>query len=132
MLDEYFNPPPSIVSLVQVAPTPRVVDIADSLVSTSIDQDVPSSSIPSTQEQEQSLILSQGVEESPKTPYFHDDPLHEDLTSQGSSSNARPSHTPFELLVESKNYKEAMLEPTWIDAMQQKIHEFEALSKYGN
>ncbi|GJR83811.1 hypothetical protein Tco_0154596 [Tanacetum coccineum] len=43
-----------------------------------------------------------GVEESPKTPHFHDDPLHEtlheDSTSQGSSSNVRPSHTPFKLL----------------------------------
>nr|GEW77285.1 retrovirus-related Pol polyprotein from transposon TNT 1-94 [Tanacetum cinerariifolium] len=82
--------------------TPRAVDIADSYVSTLIDQDSPSSSIPSTQEQEQSLIISKGVEESPKTPHFHDDPLHEtlyeDSTSQGSSSNMRPSHTPFELL----------------------------------
>ncbi|GJT08059.1 retrovirus-related pol polyprotein from transposon TNT 1-94 [Tanacetum coccineum] len=43
------------------------------------------------------------VKESPKTPHFHDDPLHETLheesTSQGLSSNVRPSHTPFELLV---------------------------------
>ncbi|GJR12442.1 retrovirus-related pol polyprotein from transposon TNT 1-94 [Tanacetum coccineum] len=43
-----------------------------------------------------------GVEESPKTSLFHDDPLyeplHEDSTSQGSSSNVRPSHTPFELI----------------------------------
>nr|GEV18543.1 retrovirus-related Pol polyprotein from transposon TNT 1-94 [Tanacetum cinerariifolium] len=40
--------------------------------------------------------------ESPKTPHFHDDPLHEslheDLTSQGSSSNVRPIHTLFKSL----------------------------------
>nr|GEU37975.1 integrase, catalytic region, zinc finger, CCHC-type, peptidase aspartic, catalytic [Tanacetum cinerariifolium] len=29
--------------------------------------------------------------------------------------------------VEPKNYKEAMLEPSWIDAMQEEIHEFERL-----
>ncbi|GKB67843.1 retrovirus-related pol polyprotein from transposon TNT 1-94 [Tanacetum coccineum] len=85
-----------------VADAPRAAEIADSLVSTSIDQDAPSSSIPSTQDQEHSLIISQGVEESPKTPLFHDDPLHkflhEDSTSQGSSSNVRPSHTLFELI----------------------------------
>ncbi|GKC86354.1 hypothetical protein Tco_1142071 [Tanacetum coccineum] len=52
-----------------------VVDLADSPVSTSIDQDAPSSSIPSTQENEQSLIISKGVEESLKTPHFNDDPL---------------------------------------------------------
>ncbi|GJZ08295.1 hypothetical protein Tco_0542578 [Tanacetum coccineum] len=67
--DEYFHPPPSAISLVQVADTPRAVDLADSLVSTSIDQDATSTSIPSTQEQEQSPIISQGVEESPKIPH---------------------------------------------------------------
>nr|GEY93485.1 retrovirus-related Pol polyprotein from transposon TNT 1-94 [Tanacetum cinerariifolium] len=51
----------------------------------------PSTSIPSTQEQEHSPNISQGFNESPRTPIFHDDPLHESLhedsTSQGSSSN---------------------------------------------
>ncbi|GKC28259.1 retrovirus-related pol polyprotein from transposon TNT 1-94 [Tanacetum coccineum] len=65
-------------------------------------QHAPSTSIPSTQDQENSLIISQGFEESPKTPHFHDDPLHESLyedsTSQGSSSNVRPIHTLFESL----------------------------------
>ncbi|GJW02366.1 retrovirus-related pol polyprotein from transposon TNT 1-94 [Tanacetum coccineum] len=81
---------------------PKAVDTTDSHVSTLIDQDAPSTSILSTQEQEHSPIISQGVEESPKTPQFHDDPLyeslHEDSTSQGSSSNVRPSHTPYELI----------------------------------
>ncbi|GKC21100.1 retrovirus-related pol polyprotein from transposon TNT 1-94 [Tanacetum coccineum] len=102
LFDEYFNPPTISISTVQVAAAPRAIEIADSLVSTSIDQDAPSSSIPLTQDQEHSLIISQRVEESPKTPLFHDDPLyeplHEDSTSQGSSSNVRPSHTPFELI----------------------------------
>ncbi|GJW80911.1 retrovirus-related pol polyprotein from transposon TNT 1-94 [Tanacetum coccineum] len=46
--------------------------------------------------------FSKGVEESPKKPHFHNDPLHESLhkdsTSQGSSSNVIPSHTQVELL----------------------------------
>ncbi|GKF73099.1 hypothetical protein Tco_0219431, partial [Tanacetum coccineum] len=41
-------------------------------------------------------------EDSPKTPHFHDDHLHESLhkdpNSQESSSNVRPIHTPFESL----------------------------------
>ncbi|GJZ55643.1 hypothetical protein Tco_0610836 [Tanacetum coccineum] len=86
----------------QVAAAPRAVVLADSPMLTSIDQDAPSTSIPSTQEQEHSPIISQGFEESPKTPLFHDDPLHESLhedsTYQGSSSNVRPAHTPFEHL----------------------------------
>nr|GEU33234.1 hypothetical protein [Tanacetum cinerariifolium] len=93
MFDEYFTPPAIVVPLIQEAVAPRAVDLADSLVSTSIDQDAPSSSTISTQEQEQSLNISQGFEESPKIPTFRDDPLpeslNEDSTSQGSSSNVR-------------------------------------------
>ncbi|GKG04709.1 retrovirus-related pol polyprotein from transposon TNT 1-94, partial [Tanacetum coccineum] len=89
-------------------------------------------------------------------------------TSHGSSSNVRPSHTPFEHLgrwtkyhlienvigdpshsvsmrnqiqtnamwcyfdafltsVEPKNFKQSMTKPSWIDAMQEEIHEFERL-----
>nr|GFB30481.1 integrase, catalytic region, zinc finger, CCHC-type, peptidase aspartic, catalytic [Tanacetum cinerariifolium] len=102
MFDEYFNPLAIFVSLVPIVVAPRAVNLADSHVSMSIDQDDPSTSIPSSQEQEHSLIISQGFEESPKMPHFHDDPLHESLhkdsTSQGSSSNVRPIYTPFESL----------------------------------
>ncbi|GKC58279.1 hypothetical protein Tco_1085877 [Tanacetum coccineum] len=102
MFDEYFNPPSIAISLVQEADSPRAVVLTDSLVSTSIDQDAPSISIPSTQEKEHSLIISQGFEESPKTPIFRNDALHESLhedsTSQGSSSNMRQTHTLFEHL----------------------------------
>ncbi|GKB76616.1 retrovirus-related pol polyprotein from transposon TNT 1-94 [Tanacetum coccineum] len=102
MFDEYFNPPTIAASPVPVANAPRVVDLADLPVSTSIDQDAPSTSISSTQEQEHSALISQGFEESPKTLHFHDDQrhesLHEDSTSQGLSSNVRPIHTLFESL----------------------------------
>ncbi|GJS90229.1 retrovirus-related pol polyprotein from transposon TNT 1-94 [Tanacetum coccineum] len=64
LFDEYFNPPTIVVSTVLVVAAPRAVEIADSPVSTSIDQDAPSSSIPSTQDQEHSPIISHGVEES--------------------------------------------------------------------
>nr|GEY17809.1 integrase, catalytic region, zinc finger, CCHC-type, peptidase aspartic, catalytic [Tanacetum cinerariifolium] len=102
MFDEYFNPPTIAVSLVLVANAPIAIDLANLPISTSIDQASPSKSIPSSQEQENSLIISQGFEESPKMRHFHDDPLHEslykDLTSQGSSSNVRPIYTLFESL----------------------------------
>ncbi|GJW38464.1 retrovirus-related pol polyprotein from transposon TNT 1-94 [Tanacetum coccineum] len=103
MFDEYFTPSSIAISPVQEAASPRAVVLADSLVSTSIDQDAPSSSTLSTQEQEQSLNISQGFEESTKTLIFRDDPLnespHEESTPQGSSSNVRQNHTPFEHLV---------------------------------
>ncbi|GJR96551.1 hypothetical protein Tco_0268725 [Tanacetum coccineum] len=157
---------------VQEVAAPRAEVLADSPVSTSIDQDAPSTSIPSSQEQEHSPNISQGFEESLKTPTFHDDPLneypHEDSTSQGSSSNVRQLRTPLEhlgrwtkdhpianmiddpsrsisirkqlktdvmwcyfdaflTLVEPNNFKQAMTEPSWIDVMQEEIHEFERL-----
>ncbi|GJR45798.1 retrovirus-related pol polyprotein from transposon TNT 1-94 [Tanacetum coccineum] len=153
MFDEYFTPPSITVSPVQEAVAPRAVDLADSPVSTSIDQDAPSL-------------------KSPKTPIFRDDPLnespHEELTPQGLSSNVRQTHTPFEhlgkwtkdhpianvigdpshsnstrkqlqtnamwcffdaflTLVEPKNFKQAMTKLLWIDAMQEEIHEFKRL-----
>ncbi|GJZ76396.1 retrovirus-related pol polyprotein from transposon TNT 1-94 [Tanacetum coccineum] len=127
MFDEYFNPLTIAVSPVPVANAPRAVDLADSPVSMSIDQDAPSI-------------------KSPKTPHFHDDPLHESLhedsTSHGSSSNVRPIHIPFESLSRWTkdypianvigdpsrfNFKQAMTKPSWIDAMQEEIHEFERL-----
>ncbi|GKA34147.1 retrovirus-related pol polyprotein from transposon TNT 1-94, partial [Tanacetum coccineum] len=75
-----FNPTNDNDDLVPVAAAPRAAVLADSPVSTSIDQDVPSTSIPSTQEQEHSPNISQ------------------DSTSQGSSSNVRQTHTLFEHL----------------------------------
>ncbi|GKA51497.1 retrovirus-related pol polyprotein from transposon TNT 1-94 [Tanacetum coccineum] len=102
MFDKYFTLPSIVVSPVQEAVASRAVVLAESFVSTSIDQDAASISIPSTQEQEHSPNISQGFEELPKIPTFCDDPLHESLhedsTSQGSSSNVRQTHTPFEHL----------------------------------
>ncbi|GJY27411.1 retrovirus-related pol polyprotein from transposon TNT 1-94 [Tanacetum coccineum] len=121
---------PFVVSLVQEADALRAVDLANSPMSTSIDQDAPSSSTPSTKQLEQSLNISQGFEESPKTPIFRNDPLnespHEESPSQGSSSNMRQTHSLFEHL-EPKNFKWAMTGPSWIDAIQEEIHEFERL-----
>ncbi|GJX05107.1 retrovirus-related pol polyprotein from transposon TNT 1-94, partial [Tanacetum coccineum] len=158
MFDEYFNPLTIVVSPVPVAAAPRLVDLADLPVSTLIDQDAPST-------------------KSPKTPHFHDDPLHESLhedsTSQGSSSNVRPIHTLFESLgrwtkdhliaivirdpsrsvstkkqlhtdamwcyfdafltsVEPKNFKQAMTEPSWIDAIIEAIRIFVAYAANKN
>ncbi|GKB87094.1 hypothetical protein Tco_0959366 [Tanacetum coccineum] len=48
MFNEYFNPPTIVVSPVPVVAAPRTVDLADPSVSMSIDQDAPSTSIPST------------------------------------------------------------------------------------
>nr|GEX09576.1 hypothetical protein [Tanacetum cinerariifolium] len=90
--------------------------------STTVDQDAPSPSNSQTTPETQTLVISNdvkkdnhdldvahmnndpfvGIEESPKTLTFRNDPLHErlheDSTSEGTSSNIRQTHTPFESL----------------------------------
>ncbi|GKD97674.1 retrovirus-related pol polyprotein from transposon TNT 1-94 [Tanacetum coccineum] len=83
MFDEYFNPPSSVVSPVLV--------------------DAPSSSTSSTNQQQKSSIISQGVEEPIPNALFDDpchEPLHDVSTSQESSSNVQSSHSPLELIVD--------------------------------
>ncbi|GJX03364.1 retrovirus-related pol polyprotein from transposon TNT 1-94 [Tanacetum coccineum] len=72
MFDEYFNPLPSVVSLVPVAAALRPADLTTSPSSMSIDQDAPSN-------------------------------------------------------IEPKNFKEALLESSWINAMLEEIYEFKRL-----
>nr|GEV21090.1 retrovirus-related Pol polyprotein from transposon TNT 1-94 [Tanacetum cinerariifolium] len=61
MFVQYFNPPTFVVFFIYVAAAPRVVDLTDSPVSMSINQDATSTSIPSTQEQQHSPSISQGA-----------------------------------------------------------------------
>nr|GEV01782.1 retrovirus-related Pol polyprotein from transposon TNT 1-94 [Tanacetum cinerariifolium] len=134
-IDEYFNPPTIAVSPCQEADASSAMDLANSFVSTFIGQDAPSTSIPSLQEQEHFPIISQGFEESLKTPLLHDDPLnespHEDSTSQRSMQLKTDAmwcyFDAFPTSVEPKNFKQAMTKPSWIDTMQEEIHEFERL-----
>nr|GEV71303.1 hypothetical protein [Tanacetum cinerariifolium] len=120
MFDEYFNPLTIDVSPVPVAAEPRAVDIADLLVSTPIDQDTPSTSIPSTQEQENSLIISQAN--------VIRDPSRSVSTRKQLKTDAMWCYFyAFLTSVEPKNFKQAMNEPSWIDAMQEEIHEFKRL-----
>ncbi|GKC98080.1 hypothetical protein Tco_1168355 [Tanacetum coccineum] len=59
MFDEFFNPPPSVVSPVLAAAARIPADLTSLPVSTSLEQDAPSASTSLTQEQEHSLIISQ-------------------------------------------------------------------------
>nr|GEW22453.1 hypothetical protein [Tanacetum cinerariifolium] len=120
-------PSTDLPALEVIAPTAKVVapvlDASTSLPSSiTVDQDAPSPSNSQTPLETQSPIISNDVEEenhdldvahmnndpffgfkeSPKTQTFCNDPLyeslHEDSTSQGSSSNIRQTHTLFESL----------------------------------
>ncbi|GKB80936.1 hypothetical protein Tco_0947831 [Tanacetum coccineum] len=101
MFDEYFNLPSSDVSLVQVAFASRSVEIAALPSSTTIDQDARSSSTSSTNQQAQSSIISQGVEEPIPNALFDDpchEPPHDISTLQESLSNVHSSHSLLELI----------------------------------
>ncbi|GJZ36634.1 retrovirus-related pol polyprotein from transposon TNT 1-94 [Tanacetum coccineum] len=67
IFDEYFNPLPSVTSLVPAVVAPEPADPTGTPSSTSIDQDAPSPSTSQTPQESQSLIIPSGVKEQ-----FHD------------------------------------------------------------
>ncbi|GJZ63150.1 retrovirus-related pol polyprotein from transposon TNT 1-94 [Tanacetum coccineum] len=140
---QLFNPPTKNDWDLPVAVAPRAVEITATPSSTTIVQDAPSSSTSSANQQQQSLIISQGVEEPIPNALF-DDPCHEPLHDELSNmigNLSRPVSTRKQLetdamwcyfdafltSLELKNFKEAMLESSWIKAMQEEIHGFERL-----
>ncbi|GKD35932.1 integrase, catalytic region, zinc finger, CCHC-type containing protein, partial [Tanacetum coccineum] len=101
IVDDYsrFIPPSSVDSPVPVAAAPKPADLTGSPMSTLIDQDAPSTN-PS-----RSVSTRKQLKINAMWCYFH----------------------AFLSFVELKNYKEAMLESFWIEAMHEEIHEFERL-----
>nr|GEZ82622.1 retrovirus-related Pol polyprotein from transposon TNT 1-94 [Tanacetum cinerariifolium] len=113
---------PEVIALITKVVVLKLVASTSSPSSTTVDQDVPSPSNSQTTPETQTPVISNeveednhdldiahmnndqffGVEGSPKTPTFRDDPLHESLhedsASQGSSLNIRQTHTPSESL----------------------------------
>nr|GFA09332.1 retrovirus-related Pol polyprotein from transposon TNT 1-94 [Tanacetum cinerariifolium] len=148
LFDELLTPLPSVdhpalefITPIAEVVAPKPAASTGSHSSTTVDQDAPS---PNVGHMNNNSFF--GVEESTKTPTFCDDPLqeslHEESTSQGSSSNMRQTHTPFESLGRwTKDHPIANMigEPTRsvstrkqlqtneIDAIQEDIHEFERL-----
>ncbi|GKE43038.1 retrovirus-related pol polyprotein from transposon TNT 1-94, partial [Tanacetum coccineum] len=129
MFDEYYNPPIIVVSLAQEVIAPRAEVLVDSPVSTSIDQDAPS-------------IRSSSNVIQIHTPFEHlgrwtkDHPIENVIGDPSRSVSTRKQletdamwcyFDAFLTLVEPKNFKQSMTEPSWIDAMQEEIHEFERL-----
>nr|GEV38988.1 hypothetical protein [Tanacetum cinerariifolium] len=145
MFDEDFNPLTIDVSTIQEATDLRAVVLANSFVSTSIDHDAPSTSIPSTQEQEHSPNISQGSSSNVRQTYTlfehlgkwtKDHPIANIIGDPSRSVSTRKQlqtdsmwcyFDAFLTSVEPKNFKQAMTKPLWIDAMQKEIHEFERL-----
>ncbi|GJR52524.1 retrovirus-related pol polyprotein from transposon TNT 1-94 [Tanacetum coccineum] len=129
MFDEYFNPPTIVVSPVLVAAAPRAVYLADSPVSTSIDQDAPltRSSYNVRPIHTPFESLGRWTKDYPITNVIGDPSYSVSTRKQLQTDVMRCYFDAFLTSVEQKNFKQEMTEPSWIDAMQEEIHEFERL-----
>ncbi|GKA68481.1 retrovirus-related pol polyprotein from transposon TNT 1-94 [Tanacetum coccineum] len=112
IFDEYFNPPTIAVSLVLVAAVPRTVDTTESPVSTSINLYVPSTN---------------GPKDHPIANVIGDPSRSVSTRKQLETDAMWCYFDAFLTSVEQKNFKQAMTELSWIDAMQEEIYEFEML-----
>ncbi|GJZ43283.1 retrovirus-related pol polyprotein from transposon TNT 1-94 [Tanacetum coccineum] len=144
MFDEYFNPPPIDVSPVQEAPAPRAEVLADSPVlriyhknnifnddplNESPNADSTSHGLSSNVRQLHTLLehIGRWTKDHPIANVIGD-PSHSVSTRKQLYTNAMWCYfDAFLTLVEPKNFKQAMTKPSWIDAMQEEIHEFERL-----
>ncbi|GJU27123.1 retrovirus-related pol polyprotein from transposon TNT 1-94 [Tanacetum coccineum] len=112
MFDEFFNPPSSVVSPVPVAVAPRPAIPTSSPVSTSINQDAPFT---------KNHPIANVIGDPSRVVY---------IRKQLKTDAMWCYFDAFLTLVEPKNFKEAMLESSWIDAMHEEIHEFEQLQAW--
>nr|GEU79049.1 hypothetical protein [Tanacetum cinerariifolium] len=129
MFDEYFNPLTIVVSPVQKAAAPRTIVLSNSLVSTSIDQDAPSTRSSSNVLQIRNPFkhLGRWTKDHPIANVI-EDPSHSVSTRKQLKSDAMWCYfDAFITFFEPKNFKQAMTEPSWIDAMQEEIHEFKRI-----
>ncbi|GJR73095.1 hypothetical protein Tco_0085460 [Tanacetum coccineum] len=137
--DEYFKLLSVVSTLISAATLPPP-DTAGASLSTSIDKDAPYPSTSPNNEKTTSPINSTNVEEphNKEVAVFDTDtftnPFAPPVTSSAESSS-RITSTCYRCLMvlfscipsDPKNYKEAMIESSWIEAMQKDIHEFERL-----
>ncbi|GJV46340.1 retrovirus-related pol polyprotein from transposon TNT 1-94 [Tanacetum coccineum] len=119
--------PPSPTSVASLVPTVFAPDHDDSTgtpFSTHIDQDAPSLSTPQTPQESQSLVIPFVLKTVPDIEVAHLDndpffgvPIPEPNARESSLSDVIPTN----------NYKEALKESYWIEAMQEELNKFERL-----
>nr|GEW72943.1 integrase, catalytic region, zinc finger, CCHC-type, peptidase aspartic, catalytic [Tanacetum cinerariifolium] len=130
MFDEYFNPPTIVFSPVLVAIAPRAIDLANSHVSTSIYLDAPSINLTSQRSSFNVRPINTLFESLGRWTKDHSianvigDPSRSVSTRKQLQTDSMWCYfDAFLTLVKLKNFKEAMIEPSWIDAMREEIHE---------
>nr|GEU55593.1 hypothetical protein [Tanacetum cinerariifolium] len=113
---------------IPVAAAPRAVDLADSPVSTSIDQDAPStrSSFNVRPIHTPFESLGKWTKDHPIANIIGD-PSRSVSTRNQLETNSIWCYFDALTSIKPKNFKQAMAAPSWIDAMQEEIHEFKRL-----
>ncbi|GKB38509.1 retrovirus-related pol polyprotein from transposon TNT 1-94 [Tanacetum coccineum] len=149
IFNEYFKPPSAVSTPISAATLLPPDKTSASSSSTSIDKDAPSLSTSPNIKAINSLINSTNVEQNEEVTMFDSDTFIDpffplDTSSAESSSRILSIKTyfirrqlstdalwcyfyTFLAKEELKNYKEAMIESSWIEVMQEEIHEFEQL-----
>ncbi|GJX29524.1 retrovirus-related pol polyprotein from transposon TNT 1-94 [Tanacetum coccineum] len=117
IFNEYFNPPTIVVSPVQEAATPRAKE------------DSTSQGSSSNVRQIHTLFehLGRWTKDHPIANVICDPSRSVSTWKQLETDAMWCYFDAFLTSVEPKNFKQAMTEPSWIDAMQEEIHEFERL-----
>ncbi|GJU91191.1 retrovirus-related pol polyprotein from transposon TNT 1-94 [Tanacetum coccineum] len=140
VFDEFFSHPVSVASPVLVEEDPAPVESIGSPSSTTVDQDAPSPSTSQTTPQSQSQTIPLYAEEEShdlEVAHMSNDPyfsilIPKTVSEESSSSNVIPTtmHSDAlisEYLIEPKTYKDALTQSSWIEAMQEELHEFKRL-----
>ncbi|GJT58075.1 retrovirus-related pol polyprotein from transposon TNT 1-94 [Tanacetum coccineum] len=139
LFDELLTLPPSVdrpapkfIAIIAKVVSPEPVASTGSPSSTTVDQDSPTPINSQTTPETQSPVIPNNVEEDNHdldVAHMNNDlvfgiPILENISEASSSSDVIPTivHT-----VEPKNYKDALTQACWIEAMQEELHEFERL-----
>ncbi|GKB81515.1 retrovirus-related pol polyprotein from transposon TNT 1-94, partial [Tanacetum coccineum] len=146
-------PAPEVIAPFAEVIAPEPVALTGSPSSTTVDQDAPSPSNSQTTPETQSLVIPNDVEEDSHdldVAHMNNDPFFgisipkNDSTSSSSSDviptivhTAAPNsqhitkwtkdHPSDNIIVEQKNYKDALTQACWIEAIQEELNEFERL-----
>ncbi|GKA94134.1 uncharacterized mitochondrial protein-like protein [Tanacetum coccineum] len=145
IFDEYFKSPSDISTPISAATLLLPNTAGASSSSSSIDKDASSLSISPNNDTSSPPINSTNVETNEEVTVFDSDTFtnpfappdtsstshHQELlilqTCRLSNNLQFTQKDGLKIISESKNYKEAMEESCWVEAMQEEIHEFERL-----
>nr|GFC17003.1 Gag-Pol polyprotein [Tanacetum cinerariifolium] len=132
MFDEYLEPPPVERPVPPAQAKQAPVNSAGTPLSNTIDQDAPTPSISPSSSALQSHSLHQGVAAEPnyieeRTNAPVNNPPFVNVFAPEPHSEALSSGDIILSEVEPKNFKSAITEDCWFQAMQDEIHEFDRL-----